>query len=241
MAPARPYFSPKNLDGVPESCFEASGSAPLIGFYQWQACSKVFGCLAAVRAFAVTSGGALRFSRSLARAKLRRESEIEPVEAAVERAVKFTEAGKFRPGVSGNPLGGRYLKDQAAALFATISADLGPLSPTDEILLRQACLLFAKSTRIAGRNRANVDVAVRLHSEARRTITSLRRRLQKSKASAGGLDGYLEAKAAQMHAQKAEGAGNGGPMSDGSSSGKRASDVPGPDSGAFHEQAVDDV
>jgi hypothetical protein len=133
---------------------------------------------------------------------LDRESEAGPMEAAIERATKLTgdEAEKprrpfgFQPGRSGNPSGNRYLKDQAAALFETMSGDLGPLTKTDEILLQQACLMLAKASRISGRDRQNVDVAVRLHSEARRTITSLRRRVAKVPGSPG-LDEYLTARA----------------------------------------------
>jgi hypothetical protein len=115
------------------------------------------------------------------------------VEAAAERAAKPTgdEAEKprrarfdvspfaFKPGKSGNPAGARSLRDQADVMFETMSADLGPLTKTDEILLKQACLMLAKASRIPGRDRQNVDVAVRLHSEARRTITSLQRRAPK--------------------------------------------------------------
>jgi hypothetical protein len=110
--------------------------------------------------------------------------------AAIERATKPIdgEAEKprrpfgFQPGRSGNPAGNRLLLDQTAALFETMSGDLGPLTKTDEILLRQACLMLAKASRISGRDRQNVDVAVRLHSEARRTITSLQRRAPKPAA-----------------------------------------------------------
>jgi hypothetical protein len=125
------------------------------------------------------------------------------METAIDRATKS--AGDvaekprppgFQPGRSGNPSGNRLLKDQAAALFETMSVDLGPLTKTDEILLQQACLMFAKASRISGRDRPSIDVAVRLHSEARRTITSLRRRVDASKISGSpGLDEYLTARA----------------------------------------------
>jgi len=128
------------------------------------------------------------------------------MEAAIERATKpaSDEPEKsrrpfgFQPGKSGNPSGNRYLKDQAAALFDAMNADLGPLTKTDEILLKQACLMLAKSSRISGRDRANIDVAVRLHSEARRTITALRRRLAASSAPAKpvSLDEHLAEAAA---------------------------------------------
>jgi hypothetical protein len=104
---------------------------------------------------------------------------------AADRPVKRTPDGRFsdpgyygfKPGQSGNPAGHRGLKDQADAMFEQMLADLGPLSPTDMILLKQACLMLANAARIPGRSRPEVDVAVRLHSEARRSIASLRKHI----------------------------------------------------------------
>jgi hypothetical protein len=94
----------------------------------------------------------------------------------------------FQPGQSGNPAGGRLLKDQAEALYRTMIADLRPQTPTDEILLKQASLMLAKAARFT--TRKDADAAVRLVSEARRTIATLRRHTPKS-GEQDSLAGYL--------------------------------------------------
>ena len=76
----------------------------------------------------------------------------------------------FPPGTSGNPLGARVINERAAELYAIMRGDFGPLVPTDEILLRQAARLLARGERLK-----NADASIRMSSEARRIIASLRR------------------------------------------------------------------
>ena len=77
----------------------------------------------------------------------------------------------FPPGVSGNPRGGGAVSARTEELFVTMVVDFDSLSATDEILLRAACRLLARAEKTK-----DVDAAVRLNSEARRGIDSLRRR-----------------------------------------------------------------
>lgn len=79
----------------------------------------------------------------------------------------------FPKGFSGNPKGKAALKDRAAELFAVMSPDFGPLGAVDTVLLRQACLLLARSERIA--RVRDIDVGVRMSGEARRLLQVLRR------------------------------------------------------------------
>lgn len=79
----------------------------------------------------------------------------------------------FQKGISGNP-GGRWpLRIRAAELFDTMVTDFGPLSATDSVLLKQACLLLARSERI--HNIKDADIALRMSGEARRLLWGLRR------------------------------------------------------------------
>jgi hypothetical protein len=86
----------------------------------------------------------------------------------------------FAPGVSGNPSGRRFLKDRADALYRIMAADLGPATPTDEILLRHAAMLIARAERIYSRK--DIDAACRMSGEARRLIATLRRHAAPSAA-----------------------------------------------------------
>jgi hypothetical protein len=79
----------------------------------------------------------------------------------------------FPKGVSGNPHGRRALRERIEKLYATMTGDFGPLSATDEVLLRQACLLLARSERV--HRRKDLDSAIRMSGEARRLLESLRK------------------------------------------------------------------
>jgi hypothetical protein len=107
---------------------------------------------------------------------------------AAKRQARLRAVG-FQPGQSGNPAGGRLLKDQAEALYRTMAADIRPQTPTDEILLRQASLMLAKAARFT--TRKDADSAVRLVSEARWTIATLRRHIPKRGEQEESLAGYL--------------------------------------------------
>ena len=76
----------------------------------------------------------------------------------------------FPPGTSGNPLGARIVNQRAAELFAVMAGDFGPLSAVDEVLLRQACRLLARSERLK-----DPDNSIRMSGEARRLLEALRR------------------------------------------------------------------
>jgi hypothetical protein len=80
----------------------------------------------------------------------------------------------FQKGVSGNPHGRRVIRERIEELFATMAGDFGPMTATDEVLLRQACFLLARSERVY--RRADIDNAIRMSGEARRLLESLRRR-----------------------------------------------------------------
>jgi hypothetical protein len=79
----------------------------------------------------------------------------------------------FPKGFSGNPKGKAALKARSAELFGIMAPDFAPLSATDEVLLRQACLLLARSERIA--RVRDIDVGVRMSGEARRLLQALRK------------------------------------------------------------------
>ena len=79
----------------------------------------------------------------------------------------------FLKGISGNPKGKAALKARSAELFGIMAPDFAPLSATDEVLLRQACLLLARSERIA--RVRDIDVGVRMSGEARRLLQALRK------------------------------------------------------------------
>jgi hypothetical protein len=91
---------------------------------------------------------------------------------------------RFKKGTSGNPAGTRGVKTLAAALYAELAPDFEPLDAPERLLPLQACTLSVRARRIA-----DPDAAVRMSSEARRTIESLKRARQKSGAKplrAGG-------------------------------------------------------
>jgi hypothetical protein len=74
-------------------------------------------------------------------------------------------------GVSGNPAGIRVGK-QALAMFEQIEGELGGVgSVIDRTLLLQACRLLVRAARLKDH-----DAAIRMSSEARRTLEGLRRR-----------------------------------------------------------------
>jgi hypothetical protein len=79
----------------------------------------------------------------------------------------------WAPGQSGNPSGSR-VNTRASVLFDEIAAELGgaeALSAIDRTLLLQAARLLMRSQRIK-----EPDAAIRMSSEARRTLEGLRRR-----------------------------------------------------------------
>jgi hypothetical protein len=85
----------------------------------------------------------------------------------------------FQKGVSGNPSGATFGK-KAAAIYDAVVADFGgadALSAIDCIMLEQACRLLSRTHRIKIKDTA---VAIRMSSEARRLLESLRRRIPKA-------------------------------------------------------------
>jgi hypothetical protein len=80
----------------------------------------------------------------------------------------------FPKGTSGNPRGKAALRERAAALRAAIEPELEPLTVLDGLLLDRACLLLARSERV--HRLRDIDPAIRMTSEARRILQSLRRR-----------------------------------------------------------------
>lgn len=82
-------------------------------------------------------------------------------------------------GVSGNPSGSR-VNTRAVVLFAEMANDFGggdALSGVDRAMLMQACRLMARGARAK-----SADDAVRLTSEARRILQSLRKSAPKHAA-----------------------------------------------------------
>jgi hypothetical protein len=113
------------------------------------------------------------------------------MEVAVTEQRPKPRRGQGRPfvaGVSGNPKGRAAIKARAAELFATMAPDFGKLSATDEVLLRQAALLIARSERTY--RKQDAEAAIRMSSEARRLLSSLRRR-DRERESAESLTEYL--------------------------------------------------
>jgi hypothetical protein len=98
---------------------------------------------------------------------------------------------RFAPGVSGNPKGKAAVRERADELFQTMAPDFGTLSATDEVLLRQACLLLARSERV--HRVRDIDVGVRMSGEARRLLAGLQRKRDRSKRDSGAsaLQEYL--------------------------------------------------
>ncbi len=99
-------------------------------------------------------------------------------------------------GTSGNPSGSR-VNTRAVVLFAEMAADFGgvdALSGVDRAMLMQACRLMARGARAKA-----ADDAVRLTSEARRILQSLRKPVPRK--SGPSLSEYL---VASGHAERAE-------------------------------------
>jgi hypothetical protein len=71
-------------------------------------------------------------------------------------------ARPFRQGERANPNGSAAPRVRADRLFQLMLADFGELSATDQILLRRAASLLARSERVL-----DSDAAVRLTSEGR--------------------------------------------------------------------------
>jgi hypothetical protein len=151
-----------------------------------------------------------------------RESGIEPMEsAATTQASKQRPRGRpFAPGVSGNPRGDvmKTVRARAAELRATIVTDdlKGALSAIDNVLLDRAVLLLAKSERL--HMTKHVDAGIRMTSEARRILQSLRRHHAAAPPTTPvSLDEHLaraEAAAAERTSGHAAGV-EGGPTGDG--------------------------
>jgi hypothetical protein len=101
----------------------------------------------------------------------------------------------FPKGVSGNPHGSGSVRVRAAELFSEMAVDFGTLTAVDTVLLRRASLLLARSERI--RSARDADVSLRMSSEARRTLMTLRRHHAAASKISGspGLDEYLTARA----------------------------------------------
>jgi hypothetical protein len=94
-------------------------------------------------------------------------------------------------GVSGNPAGARVRAERVAELFESMAADVGgadALSVVDRALVMQACQLLARAERAK-----STDAVVRLTSEARRLVRSLRKRAPAAKAPGQSLAEYLAA------------------------------------------------
>jgi hypothetical protein len=81
----------------------------------------------------------------------------------------------FKKRHSGNPKGRRIVREMAEKLFAELAPQFAPLDPVDRTLLMQAAMLSIQSRRVG-----DPDAAVRMASEARRTLETLRRNRLKS-------------------------------------------------------------
>jgi hypothetical protein len=113
------------------------------------------------------------------------------MEVAANEQRRHSRGRPFEPGVSGNPKGKAALRERADELFQTMAPDFGMLSATDEVLLRQACLLLARSERV--HRVRDIDVGVRMSGEARRLLAGLQRKRDRSKRDSGvsALQEYL--------------------------------------------------
>jgi hypothetical protein len=103
------------------------------------------------------------------------------VAATEQQRSKRQRGAGFPKGVSGNPLGKALVRARADELFGIMSADFGELSAVDEVLLKQACLLLARSERV--HRVRDIDVGVRMSGEARRLLQSLQRKRDKRRGS----------------------------------------------------------
>jgi hypothetical protein len=81
----------------------------------------------------------------------------------------------FVKGTSGNPAGRPALRLRAKELFAEMVGDFDGLSAVDRVLLQQAALLLARSEARVN-SRRDADSSIRMSSEARRILSSLRKR-----------------------------------------------------------------
>jgi hypothetical protein len=91
----------------------------------------------------------------------------------------------FRPGKSGNPLGGRLMIEKRAAMQAEITAELGgQLSATDEMMLQRAVELLTRRPQ-------SHNEAVRLINAGSRIIGQLRAKYAKREPSGSSLAEYL--------------------------------------------------
>lgn len=112
--------------------------------------------------------------------------------------VKQQRRGAGRPfpkGVSGNPKGdpAKTIRERAAELRATILSDFQALAAIDSVLLDRACLLLAKSERL--HRTKDVDAGIRMTSEARRILQSLRRHRRSRDVAPLSLREQLQAEA----------------------------------------------
>jgi hypothetical protein len=123
--------------------------------------------------------------------------------AAVVEQVKPEPQGRWPKGVSGNPKGAAVdrVADRAGELFQAMSAELGALSPIDHALLKQACLLLARSERL--KRARDADAAVRLSSEARRILASLRKHAAPKAPGQSPLQQYLASLPAETEPSEA--------------------------------------
>jgi hypothetical protein len=83
--------------------------------------------------------------------------------------------GRFVKGTSGNPNGRPVIRARANELFAEMVVDFDGLSAVDRVLLQQAGLLLARSEARVN-SRRDADSSIRMSSEARRILSSLRKR-----------------------------------------------------------------
>jgi hypothetical protein len=93
--------------------------------------------------------------------------------AAPEQLNKRGHGPGFPKGTSGNPHGRASIRMRAVELFNVMAPDFAGMSAVDEVLLRQACMLIARSERV---HRAkDIDASIRQSGEARRLLATLRR------------------------------------------------------------------
>jgi hypothetical protein len=87
----------------------------------------------------------------------------------------------FAPGTTGNPKGRAAIRERADELYGIMAADFDHLTATDAVLLRQASLLLARSQRV--HRRQDIEAAIRMSSEARRLLSTLRKRDRRQRES----------------------------------------------------------
>jgi hypothetical protein len=93
--------------------------------------------------------------------------------AGPEQPSKHGHGPGFPKGTSGNPHGRASIRIRAGELFNVMAPDFAGMSRVDEVLLKQACMLIARSERV---HRArDIDASVRQSGEARRLLATLRR------------------------------------------------------------------